>query len=137
LEEYAPGKQRRVHTFKQNGIPTVTVKVPKDNDHAGESGDATPVAMDWKDAATPATRRKVINLVLQDSTRKPVIKFKPPVELRVRLTDAELNSPTSKLLYQHPKNGWTDLSATKDRATGEFVTQISEWFDDPALGVDP
>ncbi len=130
-ETDASGNRHTVHHFRSpNQPPHIKVKVP-------QGKDATPHALDWKDAfVAPGNpiRRKIINLVMRDSGGQAVTRFDPPIHVHVKVDPTD-TANTQLWFFNPTTNQWQDLGAT--RIGDEFVATISNWYDDPAIGGAP
>lgn len=128
----------RRHVFNDSsGKQAVAAHVAANNQLG--AANATPTALDWKsdfeDPSKP-NRRHVINLVFKDAKGQVVTAFDPPVELHVTLTPAEQARASVQLVHYHPRNRKWQAFAETSRVDGEIVATISEWFDDPGIGLD-
>jgi hypothetical protein len=139
------GHRGQEHHFHHRST-RVRVIVPPPADSSAKL--ARPIAVAWKDhfdtTAGTSPRRKVMNLALvehDDSTNKKyVTTFDPPIELRVTITADDTNHQPDKtklVLGYCPKGGqWTPFSGVSlSGAQDELVVSISDWYEDPGIGV--
>ena len=133
------------HVFRK-GDTAVSVIVPE------HSGLASPSAKSWEGVPTSGVGRQVINLAL--NVTKDGAKanhFSHPVELRVKMTDADRGNADSKLMV-HWHDGdpaqmrWMEIPSawTEDHEGQKFhkddedlVVFLIYWPDDPGVGMDP
>jgi hypothetical protein len=130
-----PAKRHVFHDTSGNQAVAAHVAA---NNRLGAAS-AIPTALKWKkdfeDPSKP-NRRHVINLVFKDAKGRAVMRFDPPVELRIMLTPQEQASKKVELVHYHPKNRKWQAFADTSRVDRELVATISEWFDDPGIGLD-